>query len=122
MDSSAVKNGAITAEKLAADLNGDSILADGSISSALAEDSVGNRELQKAAVANENLQDDSVTDIKLSGGINGARINKDSLSPSALPESAFSNGVKLDGTIQIDNAIAAGTQQRYSVQRARSDR
>ena len=110
MDTNAVKNGAITAEKLAADLNGDSILADGSISNALAEDSVGSRELQSAAVANEHLQDNSVTDIKLSGGINGARINNGSLSPLALPESAFSNGVKLDGTIQIDNAITAGTR------------
>ena len=94
-----IQAGAVTDEKLASGIDGSKITTGTLDDTKLGIDSVGTN----------NIKNGAVTDEKLSGNIDGGKLNNGSVSPLAFPASAFSNGIKLDGTIQIDNEVAPTT-------------
>ena len=100
---------AITADKLANNLPG-TILAAGAIDTeGLADSSVSTSKLSNASVTNVKLADASVSDSKITG-LDGTKIQEGTIPASAVNPNAFSNGIELDGTIQLSNEVLAGTK------------
>ena len=100
---------AITADKLANSLPG-SILAAGAIETEiLADASVSTAKLINGSVTDIKIADNTISDAKIVD-LDGTKIKQSTLPASSINPNAFSNGIELDGTIQLSNEITAGTK------------
>lgn len=87
----------------------DSKLQTGIDGSKISSATISETQLNTDSVTADKIKDAAVTNDKLASNINGAKLNNGSVPAAALRSSDFTDGVKLDGTVQIDNAITAGT-------------
>jgi len=107
--SSKIANRAVNVDKLATPLPG-SILDSNSISeNNLIDESVTTDKLGFQAVTTAKLADSSVTNEKIVS-LDGGKLQSETVAAFTLDPAAFSNGIELDGTVQLVNEIIPGTQ------------
>ena len=113
VDTAALQDNAVTADKLAPNLDGDDILATGSVNSAIANGAITESKLADDAVTTNKIATNAVTDTKISG-VSGSKLTNSSVPVGKLEAAGFSHGIELDGTVKHTNSVSAGTRNGIS--------
>ena len=107
-DTASIQDQAVTASKLSPNLDGDNILASGSVDSAIGAGSITTAKLADG-INGSKISAGTISDGHLASGINGSKLTNRSTPVSKLDPAGFSDGIELVGTVRHSNSITPGT-------------